>query len=99
MRIVRPTSDGGKKGSGFGSSVHSRPDWLQEWIENKGQYVKLRCGHRLDLKDDRTMTKVDGQKKAWCYMHEDVVEIEKSIGLFEFHYGFPPPPTPDEPPY
>lgn len=100
MKFIEKSASAGPNAPRSGASVHSRPDWLKDWIANKGQYVKLTCGHRVDL-NERTVlidiTKVDGAKKVWCYMHEDVYDIEKSIGVFEMHYGFPPPPIPDEP--
>lgn len=86
-----------------GAGVHSgkaKPDWLKEWIANKGKYVRLACGHRVDLNDRTVLTEVvkqDGAKRVWCYMHEEVYDIEKSIGLFEWHYGFPPPVQPEFP--
>lgn len=98
MKISRPQSNL-EPGKGYGSGIHARPDWLKDWIENKGQYVRLDCGHRLDLKGEITLTTVDGTRQAWCYMHEETVGIGKPIGLFEFHYGFPPPEEPDTPQY
>lgn len=91
-------------GDGYrpGAGVHARPSWVQEWIANKGKYVRLKCGCRVDLNDRTvltTITHVDGLRQVWCYFHEEVYEIDKSIGLYEFHYGFAPEPLPDIPPY
>jgi hypothetical protein len=82
-----------------GSGVHQRPDWVKEWIANKGQYVTLECGHREDLKNRTLMIKVFGgnDKAVWCYDCEDMSTVVKAIGLYEYHFGYPAPAIPDNP--
>ena len=37
--------------SGRGGASPQSQAWRKEWLENKGQYVRLECGHVEDLHD------------------------------------------------
>lgn len=81
-----------------GSGVHQRPDWVKEWLANQGKYVALHCGHRTDLNDRIAMFVINSAKReVWCYQCGEASEVIRSIGLFEFKYGYPAPATPELP--
>lgn len=102
MKFVKPKDTAGS-GNRPGGSIHAREDWLKEWILNQGKYVTLECEHRIDLTDKNTLTPVirtnNDIRRVWCYECLEVRMIVRSIDLFEFHYGYPREPQPEEPPF
>jgi hypothetical protein len=50
VKIIRPNESARNTSGGFVGAPQSR-GWLKEWIENKGRWVLLDCGHVEDLND------------------------------------------------
>jgi hypothetical protein len=55
--------------------------WLQEWIAEQGQYVKLRCGHNEDL-NFRGIILIG--KRVYCEHCEVYSEIDKPIKFAQY---------------
>lgn len=51
MRFNKPQVASGSNASGGCSGI---PSWRRKWIENLVRWVKLECGHVLDI-NDRTL--------------------------------------------
>lgn len=99
-RFERPAATSPAAGRSRG-----RPDWLAEWLANKGHYVKLSCGHLEDLNYGALLIIARfGIQKGRCVMCERCniwVDVEKPITMQEYfahRYGITPSSTiPDEP--
>jgi hypothetical protein len=50
MKIIRSAVPAGDSSGGYVDVPQNR-EWLKEWIENKGQWVELECGHIEDIGD------------------------------------------------
>lgn len=100
VRTERPAAASPATGRSRG-----RPDWLTEWLANRGQYVKLSCGHLEDLNYGAILLLARfGADKGRCVMCERCniwVDVEKSVKLEEYfahRYGITPSSQiPDEP--
>lgn len=81
------------------------PDWLKEWLEKRGQYVKLSCGHLEDLNYGALLIIARfGLHKGRSVMCEQCniwVDVTAPITMHEYYahrYGITPSSTiPDEP--
>lgn len=103
MKFKRPTQDLGSAPHSQGSFVgkpNLRPDWLRDWIANKGKWVQLACGHKVDLKwpGQYILEGLDGVKEVVtnCEPCGQFSAIERGLSYREYR-GIPTAVTPDEP--
>jgi uncharacterized protein YlaI len=94
VKFVRPNVPAGNAPGGHVGAPQSR-DWLKEWIENKGRWVRLICGHIEDL-NDRTLTilKTFPGTEVLCNECNRFVLVKESLRTKR-----PPTKIPDEPLY
>lgn len=98
MKFVRPTAAPRAPGARGAFASPGRPQWLIDWIADKGKFVKLACGHNEDL-NDRCLIVVGKDHAVLCERCNTWTTVEKSINLYEYHTGKEPPVQPDEPPF
>jgi len=102
MQLRRPTTYLGSAPHSPGSSVGKptgRPEWLKDWIADKGKWVVLQCGNKIDL-NERGQILLVGQKKGdllticekcWLFC-----AVERHISYSEYR-GIPTAVIPEEP--
>lgn len=105
MQLRRPkTRNPGSPSDSQGSFVGrpmKRPHWLMDWIANKGKYVQLACGHKVDLKwHGQTTLEGLGDKANEVLTNCDrcgtFSAIERGLSWNEFK-GIPTAVMPEEP--
>lgn len=93
---VRPVGSPESSREGFGgSSVHLPPEWLTEWIANKGRYALLSCGHKEDI-NHNTILVVGRDHSILCAQCDEWSTVEKRL-TFNEYVDLPPHVIPDEP--
>ena len=87
MKIIRPyipTSPkirGGRK-----APTRTPPQWLQEYIDNQGQYVLLSCGHKTDLNGRSVIAVVKAftGTQVLCSICDDFKAVDRQITMSEY---------------
>lgn len=92
MKIIRSSAPAGESSGGCVDAPQSR-EWLKEWIENKGRWVELECGHIDDLNDRALLLiKTFDGCTIGCEKCNRFVSIARSLKTKN-----PPAQIPDEP--
>lgn len=78
-----------------------RPAWLKQWLEDKGKWVKLECGHKENINDRSALVilqKTFGKKNihVYCETHNAFFAVERALTFNEYR-GVAAKPIPDEP--
>lgn len=91
MKIIRPTAGAPLSNAQGGfppvHQSHGRPQWLKDWIADKGRYVLLKCGHKDDLNDQSMIIiRAFGKRQVtvFCERCNDFVHIDKTVGFREY---------------
>jgi hypothetical protein len=64
-----------------------RPKWLVEWVNERGQYVMLACGHLDSFADADTtacLIRTFQGLELLCSICEQFSEVTKSVSLFDY---------------
>lgn len=103
MRLVKPfePTPGKKAGGGLRPHYPIRPQWLKDWIADKGQWVLLSCGHKDNMNDRATIViRIFGTRnvevfceRGKCYRFVSIVRLMK----FKEYADIPNTAIPDEP--
>lgn len=99
MRFKKPFERPIPTSPGIGRS-RGRPDWLTEWLENRGQYVLLSCGHKEDLKYGHLLIihkfGLDKGRIVMCERCNIWVSVARPITMQDY-FGLPALTTHSEP--
>lgn len=91
--IIRPPSATAGRIARNGS-VRPLADWYVEWLENKGKYVLLECGHKDDLKNKAVV--IGSDREVICPRCNEWKKVTKSLRFSEY-LGIEIPPVPELP--
>lgn len=102
MQFRRPKDNPGSAphspGSFAGKPV-GFPDWFKEWLDSKGRWVLLKCGHKADL-NERGQLYLQGAKRGdilvICEKCWQIPAIERHLSYAEYR-GIPTAVIPEEP--
>ncbi len=102
MQLRRPATPGNaphSRGSAHGNRPVGFPDWFKEWLEDKGRWVLLKCGHKADL-NERGQLYLQGAKRGdilvICEKCWQIPAIERHLTYAEYR-GIPTAVIPEEP--
>lgn len=100
MQLRKPVQNQGSAPHSSGSLLgKSHGSWFTEWLENKGKYVLLACGHKADL-NDKGQTNLIGAKRGdmltICVKCWQFSRVTKHITFNEYR-DIPTAVIPDEP--
>lgn len=101
MRFRKPTLIPAPRttGAGIGRS-RGTPDWLKEWLANRGQYVKLSCGCYEDLTYGALLIiakfGLQREKTVYCERCNIFAAVRAKATSHEF-FGLPRNHPPEEP--
>jgi hypothetical protein len=97
--VAAPIDDEG----GYGRS-RGRPEWLDKWIEEQGNWRELSCGD-IDNINDKTLRAIHNFGKrtthveCWkCGAYALVGKPSSVSAYMQKYHGFPPPPPPSDEP-
>jgi hypothetical protein len=103
MQFRRPTIPGSSPPSpGFSvDKPTGRPEWFKEWLEDKGKWVELECGHKVDL-NERGQLNLVGTKRGdmltICEQCWQFCAVKRHISHSEYR-EISAAVIPDEPPF